>query len=222
MGWLLGRKRLVQVKIYLICRPPRGGRGGHGILLLQHRGHHSQADPPLYRHVSPDCLQVVTDATLTLNLDWIGVPRRCTGNTFSSRSEDSTGGLSSSLPPAPAPSQSLFSFLNIYVGHIKNHCRLLLTYMEMRLLLCFFLCKKSVNYKSRKWNMWDYTVLYQSAWTFVRIGSPCPHYRKRVCPPLGTKGGRDTRLQVKGRGSQFGRMPGTLPSLCFRGNSALL
>ncbi len=48
----------------------------------------------------------VTDATLTLNSDykWTGVLRQCSGNTFSSRSEDSTGGLSSNLPPAPAPS----------------------------------------------------------------------------------------------------------------------
>ena len=49
---------------------------------------------------------LVTDANLTLNPDsnWTGVPHRCSGNTFSSRSEDSIGGLSSSLPPATAPS----------------------------------------------------------------------------------------------------------------------
>jgi hypothetical protein len=48
----------------------------------------------------------VTDATLTLNPDykWTGVPHRCSGNTFSSRSEDFIGGLSSSLPPATASS----------------------------------------------------------------------------------------------------------------------
>ncbi len=53
----------------------------------------------------------VVDAMLTLNPDykWKGVPRRCSGNTFSSRSEDSTGGLSSSLPPATAPSHLLIS-----------------------------------------------------------------------------------------------------------------
>ncbi len=53
----------------------------------------------------------VVDAMLTLNPDykWKGVPRRCSGNTFSSRSEDFTGGLSSSLPPATAPSHLLIS-----------------------------------------------------------------------------------------------------------------
>jgi hypothetical protein len=48
---------------------------------------------------------VVTDATLTLQI--ISGLVSLTGvvvNTFSSRSEDSTGGLSSSLPAATAPS----------------------------------------------------------------------------------------------------------------------
>ncbi len=57
--------------------------------------------------------------------------------------------------------------------------------------------------------------MYQSVCPFVRIGSPRPLSRKRVCPSHGTigRGGSNTSLGVRERGSQFGRLeskPGTL------------
>ncbi len=42
--------------------------------------------------------------------------------------------------------------------------------------------------------------LYKSGCHTVRIGSPRPLSRMRVCPPLGTYGGSHTRLRVRGRG----------------------
>jgi hypothetical protein len=40
---------------------------------------------------------------------------------------------------------------------------------------------------------------YQSVCPFVRIGSQRPPSRKRVCPPLGTKGGGNTNFRVMGQ-----------------------
>jgi hypothetical protein len=61
---------------------------------------------------------------------------------------------------------------------------------------------------------------YQSVCPIVRIGSPppppCPLSRKRVCSPLGTKGGGGNKGGEGAGGSQFERLerkPGTLSTL---------
>ncbi len=57
-------------------------------------------------------------------------------------------------------------------------------------------------------------ILYNSVWPLVRIGSPPPLSRKRVCPPLEPKGGIHTGLRVRGWGvPKFGRLEKTLSIL---------